>query len=157
MTESEDRNEDYFRSGTLLIYTIGYEGRSLDDLSQELKSKGIGRLVDVREIARSRKPGFSSSRLAEGLFNNGIEYVHMRLLGSPKALREELKRTGDFNAFAEAYKRHLRSQRESLALLSKAASEKPTVIMCLERDPAYCHRSIIASELQEQGFSVRNL
>jgi len=157
MTFSEKGIRDSSERGIPLIYTIGYEGRSLDVFSEELRSHGIKRLVDVREIAWSRKPGFSSKRLSEGLVSNGIEYLHLRSLGSPKALREELKRTDDFSDFAEAYKRHLESQRESFDILSKSACETPTAIMCFERDPAKCHRSIIASELGELGFTVRDL
>ena len=157
MAVSENGLRDADGPGIPLIYTIGYEGRSLDDFSEELRSHGIKRLVDVREIAWSRKPGFSSKRLSEGLISNGIEYLHLRSLGSPKVIREELKRTEDFSDFAEAYKRHLDSQRESLDILSKSACEIPTAIMCFERDPAKCHRSIIASELGELGFTVRDL
>jgi len=154
---SGKRIENRIEPGTRLIFTIGYEGRNLDDFSKELAANGIKRLIDVREIAWSRKPGFSSKRLSEGLSGSGIEYMHLRALGSPKALREELKQTDDFDKFADAYKMYLGAQKESLDLLSNCAIEKPTAIMCFERDPMRCHRSVIASELGELGFAIRDL
>jgi len=157
MTLSETRIENQIEPGTRFIFTIGYEGRNLSDFSQELISNGIKRLVDVREVAWSRKPGFSSKQLSEGLSGRGIEYVHLKALGSPKALREELKRTEDFDKFADAYRAHLGMQKASLDLLSDYAIEEPTAIMCFERDPAKCHRSVIASELGELGFAIKDL
>lgn len=140
-----------------LIFTIGYEGMSLDEFSRKLSSNGVKRLIDVREIPWSRKPGFSMRRLSEELSDRGIGYLHLRSLGSPKSIRDELKQDDDFDKFAEAYREHLKMQRESLDILLSEATDKPTAIMCFERDPARCHRSIIASELGERGFSVRNL
>ncbi len=139
------------------IYTIGYEGRSQDDFSNELKSNGITRLIDVREIARSRKPGFSSKGMSDRMISEGVEYIHIQSLGSPKALREELKSTGDFSRFSGAYRKHLESKAESIEELRRNAIEMPTAIMCFERDPAGCHRSIIASELEKSGFTIVNL
>jgi len=140
-----------------VIYTIGYEGRSQDDFADELRSNGITRLIDVREIARSRKPGFSSRGMSDRLTAEGVEYLHFQSLGSPKALREELKSTGDFSRFSGAYRKHLGMKAESIEELRRNASEMPTAIMCFERDPAECHRSIIASELEKSGFTIVNL
>lgn len=149
--------ESGLRTGPGTIYTIGYEGRTPEAFSLDLETNGIRRLIDVREIAFSRKPGFSSGRLSQFLAGRGIEYIHIRVLGSPKAIRDEFKHNDDFDSFADAYRRHLVQQTESLNLLLESALEKPTAIMCFERDPARCHRSIIASELQEHGLSVKNL
>jgi uncharacterized protein (DUF488 family) len=46
---------------------------------------------------------------------------------------------------------------ESIEELRKNAIEMPTAIMCFERNPTECHRSIIASELEKSGFTVVNL
>ena len=145
------------RPGPDMIFTIGYEGRTPEAFSLDLEANGIKRLIDVRERAFSRKPGFSSGKLSQYLAEVGIEYIHIRSLGSPKAIRDEFKQDDDFDSFAEAYGKHLAQQTESLDLLLESALEKPTAIMCFERDPARCHRSIIASELRERGLSVRNL
>ena len=157
MAISGERIGGQCNSDIRIIYTIGYEGRSSDDFSKELESNGIKRLVDVREIAQSRKPGFSSKRMSQDLPGKGIEYLHIKSLGSPKTLREELKQTGDFGKFADAYKKHLELQDESLDALLRNAIEKPTALMCYERESTRCHRSIIASRLAGLGFTVMNL
>ena len=157
MAISDKRAEGQCNSNVRIIYTIGYEGRSLDDFSKELESNGIKRLVDVREIAQSRKPGFSSKRMSQDLPGKGIEYLHIKSLGSPKTLREELKQTGDFGKFSDAYEKHLELQEESLNALLRNAIEKPTALMCYERESARCHRSIIASRLAGLGFAIIDL
>jgi len=157
MAISDERIEGQSNPGIRIIYTIGYEGRSLDDFSKELEFNGIKRLVDVREIAQSRKPGFSSKRMSQDLSGKGIEYLHVKSLGSPKPLREELKQTGDFGKFADAYEKHLEFQEESLDALLRNAIEKPTALMCYERESTRCHRSIIASRLAGLGFAIIDL
>jgi uncharacterized protein (DUF488 family) len=157
MAISDKRIEGQCNSDVRIIYTIGYEGRSQDDFSKQLESNGIKRLVDVREIAQSRKPGFSSKRMSQDLPSRGIEYLHFKSLGSPKTLREELKQTGDFRKYANAYAKHLELQEEPLDTLLRNAIEKPTAIMCYERESIRCHRSIIASRLAGLGFTVIDL
>ncbi len=70
------------------LFTIGYEGRDIDEFVSLLKDNGITRLIDVREIPFSRKKGFSKSRLNERLQNENIDYVHIKALGSPSEIRE---------------------------------------------------------------------
>ena len=70
------------------LYTIGYEGRDIDEFVSLLKDNRITRLIDVREIPFSRKKGFSKSRLNERLQNENIDYVHIKALGSPSEIRE---------------------------------------------------------------------
>ena len=65
------------------VATIGYQLTTLPHLLDALHDAGVGLLVDVRAVASSRRPGFSKSRLAEGLGDAGIGYVHLRGLGTP--------------------------------------------------------------------------
>ena len=58
------------------IYTIGYEGKSIDEFIEELKNQGVKNLIDVRIRAGSRKKGFSKTALSEYLNNAGITYNH---------------------------------------------------------------------------------
>jgi uncharacterized protein (DUF488 family) len=67
------------------LFTIGHEGRSLDELVDELARAGVNRLVDVRQLPLSRRRGFSKTALGETLHIAGIEYVHVKALGNPKA------------------------------------------------------------------------
>ena len=86
-----------------MLYTIGYESKSLDDLIYQLKNHNISTLVDVREIPISRKKGFSKTFFSEYLNKNGIEYIHFKKLGSPKNIRKELKQNKDYISFFEKY------------------------------------------------------
>jgi uncharacterized protein (DUF488 family) len=70
------------------LYTVGYQGRSLAELLDSLSRAEVQRVVDVRELPLSRKPGFSKTALAAALAERGIEYVHVKPLGNPKANRE---------------------------------------------------------------------
>jgi len=148
-------NED---SGTpLRVFTIGYEGQTPDTFEELLRSNGVKRLVDVRGIANSRKTGFSSTSLKERFSQYGIDYIHLKELGSPKEARMKLRKDNDFESFTARYCSYLEQRRDELNALIELAAEEPTAVMCFERDPSMCHRSIIAAKVQEMGFDVENL
>ncbi len=88
------------------LYTVGYEGLSLPHFLDRLAQANVSRLIDVRELPLSRRPGFSKTKLSEALGDSGIEYVHMRLLGNPKPNRERYW-SGDLRGGADVYRRHL--------------------------------------------------
>jgi len=62
------------------LFTVGYEGRSIDELVDALRAAGVERLVDVRELPLSRRKGFSKTALGDTLRDAGIEYIHVRAL-----------------------------------------------------------------------------
>ncbi len=130
------------------IYTIGYEGTDIERFVRTLKIVGVEQLVDVRAVPISRKKGFSKSRLREHLEAEGIRYVHLVALGDPKDGREAA-RAGRYDVFRRIYSKHLSSDvaQNELRNLASLIVIKPTCLMCFERDPAECHRSIVASEL----------
>ena len=76
------------------LYTIGYEGINIDDFIKQLKTSGVSKLIDVRDIPFSRKKGFSKEVLKETLEDNNIKYFHFKPLGSPASLRSKLKEDG---------------------------------------------------------------
>lgn len=92
------------------LCTIGYEGCSADEWLELLVASRVEIIVDVREMPLSRKPGFSKTRLAEMLRSKGIDYVHLRSLGNPKAHRDRLRDGWDFVEFADEYRRILDAQ-----------------------------------------------
>ena len=67
-----------------VLFTIGYEQATPDALIGELKRAKVKLLVDVRAVAASRKPGFSKRQLAATLDENGIGYLHLQKLGTPR-------------------------------------------------------------------------
>lgn len=132
------------------VYTVGYEGASVADFIQTLRRVGVSLLVDVRELPQSRRPGFSKRALAEALTEAAIDYRHVRQLGDPKPGREAARR-GDLVSFRSIFSAHMELDDSKVALGDVAADvEGRTVaLMCYERDPKECHRSIVADRLSE--------
>ncbi len=123
------------------IYTVGYEGKTAEEFIKLLLDKDVTHLIDVRSISKSAKDGFSGEELKDSLFGKSIMYVHMPGLGGMV--------DGDY--------RNLMERKEWMKAFSelKALAEKgPTVIMCLEKDPAKCHRRYIAEKLEDEGWEV---
>ena len=126
------------------IFTIGYEGTTQAELIAALKTAGVERVIDVRAVPLSRKPGFSKTILGNGLAEAGIDYVHLKPLGTPPEGREAARK-GRHDELERIYAKHLDlpeaivAGQEMLAL----AAEKPSALLCFERDPATCHRSLL--------------
>ncbi len=127
------------------IYTIGYEGCSIDRLLNSLMRKGIQRIIDVRRNPVARRYGFHKSTLTRLCGRFDINYVHMPEVGIPSELRRNLDGPDDYAALFDKYERELLPrQSDALANISKLMSDKPTALMCMEADPAMCHRSRVA-------------
>lgn len=142
-----------------VVYTIGYEATDIDRFVRTLKAVGVLRLADVRAVAASRKKGFSKTKLSERLADEGIEYIHFVDLGDPKPGREAA-RSGQYDLFRSIYSHHLDTEDSqiSLRLLTATVKDLPTCLLCFERDPETCHRSIVAREIAgELGFEIFNL
>jgi len=141
-----------------IIYTIGYEQTEIGSFIGTLKEVGIELLADVRAVALSRKKGFSKTALCHHLEADGIQYEHFVRLGDPKEGRVAA-RIGRFGEFRRIYNRHLKSVESQAALeaLITSAKGSRTCLMCFERDPATCHRSIIAARLVAEGMTVFDL
>lgn len=141
-----------------VIYTIGYEGTDIDRFVATLKAAGVKRVADVRAIPLSRKKGFSKKKLCARLEAEGIDYSHYGSLGDPKPGRDAA-RAGQYSRFRAIYAQQLDSEdaQASLRELLDVAWDKLTCLLCFERDPATCHRSIVAEEMACSGFEVFDL
>jgi len=140
---------------TPVIYTIGYEGRTLEDFIQTLKEHHINVVIDVRELPLSRKKGFSKTALSNALEKNDIAYIHMKSLGTPKELRDKFKsKKITFKEFALKYEEYLNTHPEALEKLLQCALMNTCVLMCYERDWKICHRRIIAEHMKMAKFEV---
>jgi len=128
------------------IFTIGYEGSSVDDFMTELQARGVEILLDVREMPISRKPGFSKRALATAAEEAGLLYRHEKTLGSPKPIRDRLRSDGDLKSFFNDYDDYLATQQTLLVELAQALTGN-VALMCYERDPLVCHRRSVAREL----------
>lgn len=136
-----------------VLFTIGYEKQGPDEFVGKLRQNGIELLIDIREAPVSRKPGFSKNALRERLEKEGIGYLHLRELGTPRALREQWKKPGpdgDPEFFRREYENHLSTKLDILRGLSEnEIPEKRCCLMCYEKDPSLCHRSVVAQKLKE--------
>ncbi len=143
----------------LAVATIGYEGAGLPAVIDRLSGAGIAVVIDVRAIAASRRPGFSKTMLSASLAEAGIDYVHLRALGTPKAGREAA-RAGRIADMITIYEAHL-EEPEAQAQLAQAAdivAARPAALLCYEADFAHCHRTIVAGRLRERlGCEIVNL
>ncbi len=136
------------------FYTIGYEGKKLDDFILSLKQNHVTRIIDVREIPLSRKKGFSKSALKQKLESEKIEYVHIKSLGSPKPIRDKLKKDYDYPSFFNSYSNYLTTQMDSLKELYKFITSGINCLMCFEKTPEICHRSTLANKLKDFNNSL---
>src|SRR3979409_391426 len=142
------------------LFTIGYEQTPAKAVLDELENAGVKLLVDVRAVAASRRPGFSTNQLAAGLDERGISYLHLRGLGTPKDGRLAA-RSGQFDVLNKIYAKHLKTPqaREELDELSALVEKSgPVCILCYERDHRRCHRQWIAEIIRDRdAVKVENL
>lgn len=134
-------------TGTLV--SIGYEGKTVDDLVAQLLSQSVRVLVDVRLTPLSRKPGLSKTKLSEALAAVGIGYVHHRALGNPKDNRAGF-RTGEPESRAR-YRDVLETAAatDALAHVSELLDDGVVALLCFEQDHAECHRDIVVRRLMK--------
>ncbi|HEX3920549.1 MAG TPA: DUF488 domain-containing protein [Caulobacteraceae bacterium] len=141
------------------LRTIGYEHATQAAVIDRLKAAGVAVLIDVRAVASSRRAGFSKTLLKNSLAAAGIDYVHLRALGTPKAGRQAV-RAGHVAEMEAIYAAHLIEPEAQLQLAEALdiARDRPAALLCYEADPAHCHRRIIAGRLVAAGdFEVEDL
>jgi uncharacterized protein (DUF488 family) len=146
---------------TTTLYTIGYERLLPPELLNELRLAGVERLIDVRYRPQSRRPGMSKTRLGEMLGDHGIAYEHRKPLGTPPDIRFLFK-SGDTGQARRAFAEHIEADHApNLDALAHdlQTDPRPTALMCLEADPAVCHRRVLAERLETRiaGLQVIDL
>jgi uncharacterized protein (DUF488 family) len=143
---------------TATFWTIGYENVGVPDFIAALKAAKVKTLLDVREVANSRRAGFSKKALAAALDEGGIAYLHMKPLGTPKAGREAARK-GDAKTMQRIYKAHLAEPESGLALgeAEELARKGRVCLMCLEHDWRQCHRAVISDYLEKRGLKPMHL
>ena len=132
----------------MIIFTIGYQGATQSELIAALARAGVERMIDVRAVPLSRRPGFSKNILAGGLREAGIDYVHLRALGTPPEGRAAARRN-DHVTLERIYAGQLELP-EAIAqgqAMLELAAEKPSALLCFERDPGGCHRTLLIRAL----------
>ena len=129
-------------SQKLRIWTIGHSNRSIEAFLELLREHSIQVLADIRSFPTSKIEHFKREEMERWLPENGIEYVWLG------------KELGGYRK--GGYKRHMRTKlfREGVKKLLEIAKQKRTCIMCMEKNPKYCHRRFISAYLERKGVEV---
>jgi uncharacterized protein (DUF488 family) len=144
---------------TRTLFTVGYERETPRSLVEALQAAGVRKVVDVRALANSRRPGFSKRALSAALEEAGIGYGHLPALGTPPEGREAV-RAGRPEDMKRIFARRLAGTeaQAALATLRAEARSQPICLLCLEADPRHCHRTLVAEALAaEDGLAVVHL
>lgn len=134
------------------IASIGYELTAPRDLIAALARARIDLLIDVRAIPNSRRPGFSKKALTAATGEAGIDYLHLRGLGTPADGRAAARK-GQHEVMHRIYRQQLKTleARDDLAILEElVASGRRAALLCLEASPEHCHRLLIIAELEKR-------
>ena len=126
------------------LFTIGYEGATQDEFIAALQAAGVEQVIDVRAVPLSRRPGFSKNVLANALRAAGIGYVGLKALGTPPEGREAARK-GRLDTLQRIYSEQLETAEAALQAeqLKELAAERPSALLCFERDPSCCHRTLL--------------
>lgn len=135
------------------LFTIGYEGLSIEEYLNKLIKNNISLVVDVRKNPLSRKYGFSKLQLCNYLKKIDIEYVHFPELGIESENRKDLETKDDYQKLFDYYEKNiLNYQHENLSKLTELLIEnKRIALTCFEADYEMCHRSRIAKCLRKSN------
>jgi uncharacterized protein (DUF488 family) len=146
-------------SKAIPLATIGYESAPQAKVIDELKAAGVEVLIDVRAVAASRRAGFSKGLLSSSLQDAGIEYVHLRELGTPKEGRMAARK-GQTAVMRRIFEAHMCEPAAQLQLAQavEIAKGRKVALLCYEADHRGCHRTIVAEHMQNAAeFAVENL
>lgn len=137
------------------IFTIGYEGVTQPEFLATLAGAGVARVIDVRALPLSRRPGFSKTPLKNALAEVGIDYVHLKALGTPPEGREAARK-GRHDELKRIYVGQLELPEAIVAgsQMRELAAEKPSALLCFERAPEGCHRSLLLKAIASDAEVV---
>ena len=126
------------------IFTIGYEGATVPEFLAALKRAGVERVIDIRALPLSWRPGFSKTPLRSALEEARIDYVHLKALGTPAEGRTAARagRHADLERIYAGQLELPEAMAQSAQMLDLAA-EKPSALLCMEREPEHCHRTLL--------------
>jgi uncharacterized protein (DUF488 family) len=140
------------------IYTAGYEGKTVDEFLNILLKWGIHRLIDIRYNPISRRYGFHKSTLSRLCHHLAIDYQHLPTLGIAGSDRKDLNSVNSYTSLFENYHFRLSSQQEDLLEVMNLLKSQPSVLVCMEANPAFCHRHILAEYLTNvMDMPIKNL
>lgn len=132
------------------VILTGYENDNIDSFVKKLEKNHVKFLIDVRELPISRKKDFSKRGLSARTEDKKIEYVHYRVLGSPREIRHKLRNNEmSYADFFINYRKHILENKDALMQIADMLKERDVCLMCYEEETELCHRSILVDELQK--------
>lgn len=135
------------------FFTLGYSGRTIQEILVALKQHCVGTLLDVRRNPVSmHRPELSKRNLARLLRENGIEYAHAPELGVPRDIRTKAIESGCREVIWDWYDKNVVTQHPDLSEFVRRF-ERPVAMMCTELDPRECHRHRLSLALEGRGLS----
>jgi uncharacterized protein (DUF488 family) len=133
-----------------VVFSIGYERRTPQELAVLLQNRGVRRLLDVRELPLSRRRGFSKTALSDLLERTGIAYRHLRYAGNPhRALK------ADIETCLRLYASYLDEALDVVPMVQEELLEGRVAVLCYERDHASCHRSVLLERVRQSGLRFK--
>ncbi len=133
------------------LFTIGYEGVSIENYINKLITNGVNVLCDVRKNAFSQKYGFSRKTLELACRGVDIEYIHLSNLGIVSDKRQKLNSQTDYDSLFQEYRETILIENRAslLTIRSLLDKGKRVAITCFEQDPKKCHRTCVANALMQ--------
>ncbi|MDO8537404.1 MAG: DUF488 family protein [archaeon] len=136
------------------IFSIGYEGKTIDFFLNELIQNNISLLIDVRKNAFSMKKNFSKNHLIKCLKNSGINYLHFPELGIDSDKRKNLETVKDYQKLFEEYKQNLEAKKQEITKIKELGQTQKIALMCFEADKNFCHRGILSDFLNQKVVHI---
>ena len=138
-----------------VLFTIGYEKKSIEQYLEELKLNNVHVLIDIRANPVSRKPGFSKNKLKWNCESKGVLYFHFPEAGIPSIYRRELNSPVQVVELFDWYKSNLESIPETIQhSVDLVNSYFRVALTCFERDVNLCHRKIFAEYIKNKFDSA---
>lgn len=129
----------------MAVYTVGYEGTSVDGFFNHLLASGISALIDVRANPISRKYGFAKKSMSEIASKLGIAYYHIPELGIESGHRATLSDFQSYQRLLDQYETEMLPGRgPAIERAIELLQQQPSALLCMEKDVACCHRGRLA-------------
>ncbi|MBL8089928.1 MAG: DUF488 domain-containing protein [Anaerolineales bacterium] len=141
------------------VFSIGYEGLTIDSFLYKLIVNNISVVVDVRNNPQSMKYGFSKKSFKQYIENAGMKYIHIPELGIPSAMRKGLGESVSHKALFKSYENKLlpKQETEINQLIDLTNKNERIALVCFESDHQFCHRHTLIEHLQKNSSFKRKV
>ncbi len=139
------------------FFTIGYEGKDIDQFLNLLVQNKIELLIDIRRNPFSMNFFFTKEALMKKLKDVDIDYIHIPELGIESAERKGLNTKEDYERLFERYKKTLPYKEVYINRITELGKEKRIALLCYEADIRFCHRREVANVIKHKDIEVTDL